>query len=417
MGIAGKLNDNADITAPVKSHMPNDFGLYNMAGNVNEWVMTDDIARSLAEHLSDEAAALDSYIHFLLGYAKSVLALESLPGRLRGVHTWEAVAQIKQRILDAGLEPFWEDTREQVIAAVEAVFRSWNNPHAVLFRKMNRMPALGCTAATVQQMVLGNADPRSCTGVVFTRNPNTGEHGLYGEYLPRAHGEDLVSGLWTPLPIQKTESKPGQSLAETMPAIVEQLRNIGRILEERFGEAQDIEFTVEGGKLYILQTRPVPRKSPDDAQARSPNPGQNTQRLPAELTGPDLAPEPARYRIVARGLGASPGGAVGRIALTVEAVRRFAEAGDAAIFVRATTTPEDLAGMAASAGVLTQRGGVTSHAANNARYMAKPCVVGCVSLAIDEQAHTITLGNLLLHEGEMLFIDGMTGEVGLPSPP
>ncbi len=366
--------------------------------------MTDNVARAMAEELSDESAALDSYIHFLLGYAKSVLSLEGLPVHLRGVHTWEAVTQIKHRILAAGLEPFWESTKEQIVSAVEAVFRSWNNPHAVLFRKMNSMPAIGCTAATVQQMVFGNADTRSCTGVVLTRNPVTDAHELYGEYLPRAHGEDLVAGLWTPLPIQPTATQPGRSLTETMPDIVSQLRRFGDILERRFGEPQDIEFTVQRGKLYLLQTRSLRARTGVVVSASGEATGSHAP----------FAAAPPRYRIIARGLGASPGAIVGRIAMTSESARRMSEAGTDVILVRATTTPEDLAGMAVSGGVLTQRGGVTSHAANNARYLGKPCVVGCVSLVIDEQTGMVALGSTRLHEGDTIFIDGMTGEVGVP---
>ena len=381
--------------------------------------MTDEIARRLGEALADETAALDSYIHFLLGYAKSAFSLDGLPGHLRGVPTWETVAAIKRRVLDAGLDPFWEEVDEQVNTAVEAVFRSWNNPHAVLFRKMHAMPQLGCTAATVQQMVLGNADARSCTGVALTGAPATGAPGLRGEYLPQAHGEDLVSGLLTPLPIQRSGDRPGRSLAETMPEIVEELSRIGSVLEKRFGEMQEIEFTVELGRLHILQTRPARRAgqaSPASLSRASAPPGSP----PPDAAGAGHAQEPAahRYRIVARGLGASPGGVLGRIALSPEAVRRFSEAGDQTVFVRPTTTPADLAGMVAAAGVLTQRGGVTSHAANNARYMDKPCVVGCLSLQIDAEKGTVALGGSVLREGDLLFIDGTTGEVGLPvSPP
>ena len=276
------------------------------------------------------------------------------------------------------------------------------------------MPQIGCTAATVQQMVLGNADARSCTGVVLTRHPATGERELYGEYLLQAHGEDLVSGRQTPLPLLESAASPGQSLEETMPAIVTQLRQIGRVLEERFGVAQDIEFTVERGNLYILQARSVRAAAKGAPTSGSPEP----PPLPLGPLGaramPDGGTATPRYRIIARGLGASPGGVVGRIALTAEAVRRMAAAGDKTVFLRPTTTPEDLAGMVAASGVLTQRGGVTSHAANNARYLAKPCVVGCLALAIEEKQGTVTIGETALHEGDLLFMDGMTGEVGIP---
>ena len=359
--------------------------------------MSDAVARSLAERLG-EGVALELYVRFLAGYAKTVLSLtsEAPAGALAG--DWAGVQAVKDHVRAAGAPDFWQRPRDQVLWAIEGVFRSWNNPHAILFRRTRHVPQTYATAATVQQMALGNLDENSCTGVFFTRNPDTGEDGVVGEYLPRAQGEDLVAGRATPLPITPSPDRPGQSLRERWPDLFGRLGEVAAILETHYGQMQEVEFTVESAQLYVLQTRRVVRGG-------------------ARRSGPVVTPAPGELRILARGLGASPGGLLGRIALTAAGVRRLAEGGGRTILIRETTAPEDLDGMLAADAVLTRRGGATSHAANIARYLGKPCVVGCQKMVLDESAGEIRFGSLVLHEGDELFLDGVSGEVGVPMEP
>ncbi|MCY2926282.1 MAG: PEP-utilizing enzyme, partial [Planctomycetota bacterium] len=282
--------------------------------------MSDAVARSLAERLG-EGVALELYVRFLAGYAKTVLSLtsEAPAGALAG--DWAGVQAVKDHVRAAGAPDFWQRPRDQVLWAIEGVFRSWNNPHAIRFRRTRHVPQTYATSATVQQMALGNLDENSCTGVFFTRNPDTGEDGVVGEYLPRAQGEDLVAGRATPLPITPSPDRPGQSLRERWPDLFGRLGEVAAILETHYGQMQEVEFTVESAQLYVLQTR----------------------------------------RVV--------------------------------------------------------RGGATSHAANIARYLGKPCVVGCQKMVLDESAGEIRFGSLVLHEGDELFLDGVSGEVGVPMEP
>ncbi|MCY2931318.1 MAG: PEP-utilizing enzyme [Planctomycetota bacterium] len=337
--------------------------------------MSDAVARALADRLG-ESVALELYVRFLAGYAKTVLSLAP-PGGAHGLRgDWAAVQAVKDHVRAAGAPDFWQRPREQVLWAIEGVFRSWNNPHAILFRRTRHLPQTYATAATVQQMVLGNLDERSCTGVFFTRHPDTGADGLVGEYLPRAQGEDLVAGRATPLPLAPSSDRPGESLQERCPDLLARMGEVAAVLEAHYGQMQEVEFTVESGQLYVLQTRRVLRGAAGRAAAGHP-------------------PATGEFRILARGLGAGPGGLVGRIALTTEGVRRLAAGGARTILVRQTTAPEDLNGMLAADAVLTCRGGATSHAANIARYLGKP----------------------VLHEGDELFLDGVSGEIGVPETP
>jgi len=391
--VTGKTFGSSDnpLLAAVRSgaltSMP---GMLDTVLNVG---MTDDVAGALGEIHRSERVAAELYIRFLIGYAKSLFSLADVDQFETQGPSWDTIERIKTHVTDAGGPAFWRSVDSQIVSAVEAVFRSWRNPHAVLFRRTHHMPHGGCTAATVQQMVFGNADDNSCTGVMFTRNPSTGDREIFGEYLPRAQGEDLVAGRRTPLSILSGLD----SLAQRMPEILAELRRTADLLEEHYGCMQDIEFTVESGRLYILQTR----------QGHLAANGAGSPDTGADAPGREFA-------VIARGLGASPGAVLGRIALTGDGVRELAERGCKTILVRTTTIPEDLPHMIAADAVLTQTGGATSHAANNARHLGKPCVVGCQAMRIDAENGEVRFGDVVMHAGDRLFIDGMSGEVGLP---
>lgn len=363
------------------------------------------VARALADR-GGEAFACGLYAQFLYDYAGTVLGLE---GMQKPAPTWDAVAAFQAWLQEQGAPSFWTDAAPQLPLAVAAVFASWNSQRAVLFRRQAGIPQDGGTAVTVQQMVFGNADDDSCTGVVFTRDPTTGEDRLFGEYLPRSQGQDLVSGQRTPLPLLADPEQPGRSLQERHPPVLDRLRQVAALLEDHYRDMQDIEFTVQSGRLYLLQTR-AGRRTPEAAL-----------RITADLAGiaaatsvPAARTTELSFRPLARGLGASPGRAAGRIALTCQSAEDQAARGHAVVLVRPSTAPEDLPGMVVAAAVLTRRGGATSHAANNARYMDKPCVVGCPDLVIDEAAGTLKIGEQLLREGDRIALDGGSGEVGVP---
>jgi pyruvate, orthophosphate dikinase len=353
-----------------------------------------------------EAFACGIYGQFLSDFAGAVLGLSGVEPPERPC--WDDVHQMQRQLVQQGAEPFWQKTEGQLEAAVAAVFGSWDNQRAAIFRdEMGLSGAVG-TAVTVQRMVFGNADAQSCTGVVFTRDPTTGEDRLYGEYLPGAQGHDLVDGRRTPLPLLHRSDCPGQSFAECYPTVFARLRRVAAHLEEHYRDMQDIEFTVESGVLYLLQTRSGRRTT------------EAANRIAGDLTGAVAASqiqEPVEEipcRVMACGLGASPGRVIGRIALSCTAAVEMAERGERVVLVRPRTAPDDLPGMVAAVAVLTQHGGTTSHAANNARYMGKPCVVGCPDLEMDQDTGSVRLGAEALKEGDELVIDGGSGEVGLP---
>ncbi len=308
---------------------------------------------------------------------------------------------------------FPQDPRDQLTRAVRAVFDSWDSPRAKVYRRTYDIPDELGTAVNVVQMVFGNKGDESGTGVAFTRDPSTGEQGLYGEFLANAQGEDVVSGIRTPEPLARMEQK--------LPAAFEQLIDTMRRLEEHYRDVQDIEFTVEDNELYLLQTRSAKRTaaaavkaavdmadegliSREDAVARI-DPAQLDQ-----LLHPMIDPT-AEWEVATKGLNASPGAACGAIVLDADAAEQRGKAGESVILVRWETTPDDIHGLIQAAGILTAHGGMTSHAAVVARGMGKPCVVGCEGLSIDLDARTITVGDRTLSEGDLLTIDGGTGAV------
>ena len=308
---------------------------------------------------------------------------------------------------------FPQDPRDQLTRAVRAVFDSWDSPRAKVYRRTYDIPDELGTAVNVVQMVFGNKGDESGTGVAFTRDPSTGEPGLYGEFLANAQGEDVVSGVRTPEPLARMEQK--------LPAAFEQLTETMRRLEEHYRDMQDIEFTVEDNELYLLQTRSAKRTaaaavkaavdmadegliSREDAVARI-DPAQLDQ-----LLHPMIDPA-AEWEVATKGLNASPGAACGAVVLDADAAEQRGKAGESVILVRWETTPDDIHGLIQAAGILTAHGGMTSHAAVVARGMGKPCVAGCEGLSIDLDAHTITVGEQTLSEGDLLTIDGGTGAV------
>ena len=320
-------------------------------------------------------------------------------------------------------ETFPEDPWDQLLAAVEAVFSSWDNPRAVVYRNMHDISHDMGTAVNVQSMVFGNRGDQCGTGVLFTRNPSTGERALYGEYLSNAQGEDVVAGLRTPKLIS--------DLRDEMPHVYEELSRIANQLELHYRDVQDIEFTVEAGKLFLLQTRSGKRTvgaavkvAHDMAEEGILTKEESLMRVDPEDLSILLHPsidENLMDDPLGTGLPASPGAATGRVVFTADAAEQMTAAGRKVILVRPETTPDDIHGIAAAQGVLTSRGGMTCHAAIVARGMGKPCIVGCDQLRIDVTAKKADLGGQRIEEGDVLTLDGTTGhiyvgEVGLVEP-
>jgi len=317
---------------------------------------------------------------------------------------------------------FPEDPFEQLEFAINAVFDSWMNERAVKYRQINNITGLRGTAVNVQAMVYGNMGETSGTGVCFTRNPATGENTLYGEFLQNAQGEDVVAGLRTPRDIQELE--------DVMPAIYTQLQEIRHTLEEHYGDMQDLEFTVQEGTLYILQTRDGKRTGPaalriavDMVEDGLVDRAHAVRELVEprhldQLLHPRFAPD-ANYEdaVLGEGLPASPGAAVGRVVFTADDAEAWREDGEDVILVRIETSPEDVGGMDAAEGILTSRGGMTSHAAVVARGWGKPCVAGCNDIIVNYQRKTFTNGEVTVKEGDWISINGSTGEVVLGQQP
>jgi pyruvate,orthophosphate dikinase len=342
----------------------------------------------------------------------------------------ELVARYKEIIRRAG-KIFPQDPWEQLWGAIEAVVRSWMNERAKVYRRLYRIPEEMGTAVNVQAMVFGNLGNRSGTGVCFTRDPATGENRLYGEFLLNAQGEDVVAGIRTPNPISKSaKTDPSQiSLEEAMPEVYRELLRIRDLLERHYRDMQDVEFTIEEGKLYILQTRSGKRTgfaavriavemaeegliTEDEAILRI-DPAEQLSQLLQPIFDPKAK---AQAKVLARGLAAGPGAASGRIALSAAKAEEMAKEGPV-ILVRHETSPDDIRGMAAAQGILTARGGLTSHAAVVARQIGKVAVVGCEALHIDYEKREVRVAGVTLKEGDWLSIDGTTGEVLLGKIP
>ena len=314
-------------------------------------------------------------------------------------------------------EEFPQDPKVQLMEAVKAVFRSWDNPRAIVYRRMNDIPGDWGTAVNVQAMVFGNMGDTSGTGVAFTRNPSTGEHAIYGEYLINAQGEDVVAGIRTPLPITR--------LHEDMPDCYDQFMEIANRLEEHYKDMQDMEFTIQEGKLYFLQTRNGKRTAPAAIKIACDlvDEGKITQeeavlRIDAKSLDQLLHPtfDPAALKagkVLGAALPASPGAAAGKVYFTADEAKEAHDKGERVILVRSETSPEDIEGMHAAEGILTVRGGMTSHAAVVARGMGTACVSGCGEIKINEEAKVFELGGEKIVEGDYISLDGSTGKIYL----
>jgi pyruvate,orthophosphate dikinase len=397
---------------------------------------------------ADARFAFDSYRRFVQMYGDVVLGVphERFEARLealkeaRGKHLdTDLTAADWQRLVAEYLElvqaetgkPFPQDPHEQLWGAIGAVFRSWNNERAIRYRKLNDIPESWGTAVNVQAMVFGNMGDDCATGVAFTRDPSTGEKRFFGEYLKNAQGEDVVAGIRTPQPIDKRARTRDQAhlptLEEEMPRAYRELVRIYQRLEKHYRDMQDIEFTIQRGKLWMLQTRngkrtvrAAVRIAVDMARERLISRQEAVMRVDPraldQLLHPTLDPR-AEKKVVARGLPASPGAAVGTIVFSADEAEARAKAGEKVILVRIETSPEDIHGMHAAEGILTARGGMTSHAAVVARGMGKCCVAGCGSLQIDYAKGEMRIDGQVVHAGDAITIDGGTGEVMLGRVP
>jgi pyruvate, orthophosphate dikinase len=407
--------------------------------------LNDETVKGLAKSAKDERFAFDSYRRFIQMYSDVVLDIErekfehelftlrdrvgaTSDAQIPAKNLRELVDTYKKIVRDASGNDFPQDVQQQLWGAVGAVFLSWNNQRAITYRKLNGIPDEWGTAVNVQSMVFGNMGDDCATGVAFTRNPSTGERRFFGEYLPNAQGEDVVAGIRTPLPISKAQVVGDEkSLEETMPKVYAQLEDVYKKLEGHYRDMQDIEFTIEAGTLYLLQTRTGKRTgfaavkiACDMVDEKLIDPRQAIARVEANQIIQLLAPvfdakekEKALKggRLLARGLPAGPGAAAGRIAFNAERAVEMAKDGPV-ILVRIETSPEDIAGMHKAAGILTTRGGLTSHAAVVARGMGRSCVVGAGTLRVDYNRGELRAeGHEPLEEGDWISIDGTTGEV------
>lgn len=398
--------------------------------------LNDVTVEGLAKAAGDERFALDCYRRFLQMFGNVVLGVEheiferelERLKREEGVRfDHELSPPALRRLLEAykrvirahAGRDFPQEPREQLELAVRAVFNSWNNHRAIVYRRLNKIPDDLGTAVNVQTMVFGNMGADSGTGVAFTRNPSTGERELYGEYLMNAQGEDVVAGIRTPKPLRELEHE--------LPEIYRQFGEICERLEHHYRNMQDVEFTIEKGRLYMLQTRTGKRTaraavriavemvregliSKEEALLRV-DPDQLNQLLHRRID------PTAKLEVIATGLPASPGAASGRVVFEADEAERRGKEGEKVILVRTETTPDDIHGIVPAQGVLTSRGGMTSHAAVVARGMGKPCVCGCEAIKIDYEARLFRVGDLVVKEGDLISIDGATGQVILGEVP
>ena len=396
--------------------------------------LNDEVAREFGKITNNKRFAYDSYRRFIMmfadvvkGYSKS--SFERILDKIKEEKNakydtdlneddmYEVAMKFKDVYKELAKVEFPQDPKEQLIEAVTAVFRSWNNDRAIFYRKMNDIPSSWGTAVNVQEMVYGNKGNDCGTGVAFTRNPSTGEKKLYGEYLINAQGEDVVAGIRTPEPISKLESD--------MPEVYKEFVRIANLLEEHYSDMQDMEFTIENGKLFMLQTRNGKRTAQAALKIAVDmvNEGMITKEEALlrvepkqldQLLHPTFDIESLKSgKVIATGLAASPGAATGKIYFSAEDVKKAHEDKvKDVLLVRLETSPEDIEGMNLANGILTIRGGMTSHAAVVARGMGRCCVCGCGELKINEEAKTITTKDgKVYHEGDYMSLDGSTGNV------
>ncbi|NBC34049.1 MAG: pyruvate, phosphate dikinase [Alphaproteobacteria bacterium] len=410
--------------------------------------LNDSTVEGLAKKTGDERFAYDSYRRFIQMYSNVVLGVEhyhfedvleaakakrgaKLDTELTAQDLKDLVLKYKDVVKNAIDGPFPEDPEEQLWGGIGAVFGSWMNQRAATYRKLHDIPASWGTAVNVQSMVFGNLGNDCATGVAFTRNPSTGENAFYGEYLVNAQGEDVVAGIRTPQPISLAAKAAQETdlpaMEEVMPKLYDQLCEMRTRLETHYKEMQDLEFTIEKDTLYLLQTRNGKRTTPaalriavemceegmiDEREAVSRIPPASLD----QLLHPTLDPT-AKRDLFGRGLPASPGACSGTIVFSADDAESKAQLGETVILVREETSPEDIHGMHAAAGILTTRGGMTSHAAVVARGMGRPCVCGAGELHVNYKTKTVTTKDKTLKEGDVITLDGATGEVMIGSVP
>ena len=429
-----KFGDNSDpllvsVRSGARASMP---GMMDTILNLG---LNDVAVEGFAAKTGNPRFAYDSYRRFIQMYSDVVMEVpksffEKIIDEVKeakGVHfdteltvddLKELVKRFKEVYKNAmNGEEFPQDPTEQLMGAVKAVFRSWDNPRAIVYRRMNDIPGDWGTAVNVQAMVFGNMGETSGTGVAFTRNPSTGEKGIYGEYLINAQGEDVVAGVRTPQPITK--------LAEDLPECYKEFMEIAHKLEDHYRDMQDMEFTIQEGKLYFLQTRNGKRTAPAAIQIACDlvDEGMITKeeavlRIEAksldQLLHPTFDKDSLKAgEVIGEALPASPGAAAGKVVFTAEEAKELGKGGkgERVVLVRLETTPEDIEGMVAAQGILTVRGGMTSHAAVVARGMGTCCVSGCGDIKMNEEAEEFELGGYTFHKGDYVSLDGTTGKI------
>lgn len=426
--IFGKLKELEDVTGKkfgdlqtpllvsVRSGSP--FSMPGMMDTVLNLGMNDETAEAMIKLTGDESFVMDSYKRFIQMFADVVKGVDK---KKFDIET-EKINDLKQIIVnykkiyreETG-EEFPKNPQTQLMEAVRAVFRSWNNERAVLYRKLNDIPDNLGTAVNVQAMVFGNMGDDSCTGVAFTRNPASGKRELFGEFLINAQGEDVVAGIRTPQPISE--------MKENFPDVYSEFERIAALLERHYTDVQDMEFTVEKNKLYMLQTRNAKRTAQAAVKIAvdMEQEGLIDKETAVMRIDPSQIDQLLHHRFdeealkiakpMAKGLPASPGAACGAVYFDAASAEAAFDRGEKVVLVRQETSPEDLAGMVAAEGIMTSRGGMTSHAAVVARGMGKCCVAGCSEVIVDEIAKSMKSGDIIIGEGDYISIDGNTGNV------
>lgn len=412
------------------------FSMPGMMDTILNLGLNEETVQSVAKNTDNPRFAYDAYRRFIQMFSDVVLEIPKYEfedllhnqKEAQGVrYDQELTAESLRKVIDSYKKlvqnrtghPFPEDPIEQLTLSIEAVFRSWNNDRAIIYRNLNKIDHDLGTAVNIQSMVFGNMGNDSGTGVAFTRNPSTGENVLYGEFLTNAQGEDVVAGIRTPRPIAQ--------LKDEMPELYNEFVRTARLLENHYKNMQDIEFTIERGRLYILQTRNGKRTAQASVRVAYElaqeglitksqallliDPGQLDQLLHRQIDSE------AKLNVIAQGLPASPGAASGQVVFDSDEAEHLAKAGKKVLLVRTETTPDDIHGIVAAQGILTSRGGMTSHAAVVARGMGKPCVCGCEAIRIDYIKQEFSVGSVIVKQGELVSIDGATGRVILGQVP
>lgn len=426
--IFGKLKELEDVTGKkfgdlqtpllvsVRSGSP--FSMPGMMDTVLNLGMNDETTEAMIKLTGDESFVMDSYKRFIQMFADVVKGVDKKKFDIEAEKTndlKQIIVNYKEIYKQETGEEFPQNPQTQLMEAVRAVFRSWNNERAVLYRKLNDIPDDLGTAVNVQAMVFGNMGDDSCTGVAFTRNPASGKRELFGEFLINAQGEDVVAGIRTPQPISE--------MKENFPDVYSEFERIAALLERHYTDVQDMEFTVEKNKLYMLQTRNAKRTAQaavkiavdmeqeglidKETAVMRIDPSQIDQLLHHRFDEEALK----SAKPMAKGLPASPGAACGAVYFDAASAEAAFDRGEKVVLVRQETSPEDLAGMVAAEGIMTSRGGMTSHAAVVARGMGKCCVAGCSEVIVDEIAKSMKSGDIIIGEGDYISIDGNTGNV------